>query len=118
MRGVNQAINLGIALESLYAPTKLSEGISFGVRTRAARFLGGSFEERNKTVKTLRDVYDLRSRAVHSGRFDADNNKKWRDYSKVSETLEEGQRLICRSLVKIIQENEPDWEKFDITDKS
>jgi Apea-like HEPN len=114
MRSVDKAIELGIALESLYAPTKLNEGIAFAVRTRAARFLGGSFEERQETVKTLRDVYDLRSRAVHSGRFDADNSKKWRDTEKISNVLEEGQKLVGRSLIKVVLEGEPDWEKFDI----
>lgn len=115
MRSVDKAIELGIALESLYAPAKLSEGIAFAVRTRAARFLGGSLEERRRTVTTLRDVYDLRSRAVHAGRFDAEGApKKWRDDALVRKVLEEGQRLVGRSLVKVIQEGEPNWEEFDL----
>lgn len=115
MRSVDKAIELGIALESLYAPTKLSEGIAFAVRTRAARFLGGTLEERHGTVKTLRDVYDLRSRAVHAGRFDSEGSpKKWRDDALVREVLEKGQRLVGRSLVKVIQEGEPNWEEFDL----
>jgi Apea-like HEPN len=113
---VNLAIELGIALESLYAPTKLSEGIAFAVRTRAARFLGGTSGERQQTIKTLREVYDLRSRAVHSGRFDADNKNKWRDESVVRKALQEGQQLVGRSLVKVIQQGEPNWEEFDISD--
>jgi hypothetical protein len=115
MRSVDKAIELGITLESLYAPAKLSEGIAFAVRTRAARFLGGSLEERRGTVTTLRDVYDLRSRAVHAGRFDAEGApKKWRDDAFVRKVLEEGQRLVGQSLVKVIQEGEPNWEEFDL----
>jgi Apea-like HEPN len=115
---VNMAIELGIALESLYAPTKLSEGIGFAVRTRAARFLGGSIEERKILVKTLRDVYDLRSRAVHSGRLDSgDNPKKWIDQTKVFKTLDERQNLVGKSLIKLIKDGEPDWEEFDISGK-
>lgn len=115
IRSIDKAIELGIALESLYAPAKLSEGIAFAVRTRAARFLAGSLEERRETVKILRDVYDLRSRAVHAGRFDAeDAAKKWRDDERVRKVLEQGQRLVGRSLVKIIQEGEPNWEEFDL----
>ena len=115
IRSVDKAIELGIALESLYAPAKLSEGIAFAVRTRAARFLGGSLEERRRTATTLRDVYDLRSRAVHAGRFDAeDAPKKWRDGDFVRKVLEEGQCLVGRSLVKVIQEGEPNWEEFDL----
>lgn len=113
MRSVDKAIELGIALESLYAPTKLSEGIAYAVRTRAARFLGGTFEERRSTVKLLTDVYDLRSRAVHTGRFDAES-KKWLDETRVRAVLESGQSLVGRSLVKAIQEGEPNWEEFDI----
>jgi len=117
LRSVDAAIELGIALESLYAPTKLTDGISYTVRTRAARFLGGSIEERQGTAKTLKDVYDLRSRAVHSGRFDSDqNSKKWKDDAVVRSVLESGQRIVGRSLVKVIHEGEPDWEAFDLGD--
>jgi hypothetical protein len=60
-------------------------------------------------------VYDLRSRAVHAGRFDAEGApKKWRDDALVRKVLENGQRLVGRSLVKVIQEGEPNWEEFDI----
>ena len=117
MRNVDKAIELGIALESLYAPAKLSDGIAFAVRTRAARFLGGSPDERRRTARTLRDVYDLRSRAVHAGRFDAvEASKKWRDEALVVQVLEEGQRVVGQSLVKVIQEGAPNWEEFDIGD--
>lgn len=117
IRSVDKAIELGIALESLYAPDKLSEGIAFAVRIRAARFLGGSLEERSRTGKTLRDVYELRSRAVHAGRFDAEGaSKKWRNDSLVREVLEQGQRLVARSLVKVVQEGEPNWAMFDLGD--
>jgi len=114
MRSVDTAIELGIAIESLYAPAKLYDGIASAIRTRAARFLGGSLEQRRGTFKALRDVYDLRSRAVHAGRFDAKGkHKNWRDDVLVRKVLEEGQRLIGRSLVKVIQEGEPNWEEFD-----
>jgi hypothetical protein len=116
IRSVDAAIELGIALESLFAPTKLSEGISYTVRTRAARFLGGSQSERHQISNTLKDAYDLRSRAVHSGRFDGDQApKKWKDESRVRSVLENGQRIVGRSLVKAILEGEPNWEEFDLT---
>lgn len=115
LRSVDTAIELGVALESLYAPSKLSEGIGFAVRTRAARFLGGSVDARHKTTATLKNVYDLRSRAVHAGRFDAEGApKKWRDPNLVMEVLQEGQRVVAQSLMKVIEEGEPAWENFDI----
>ncbi len=116
LRSVEKAIELGVALESLYAPAKLSEGIAFAVRTRAARFLGGPLDARRKTAATLKDVYDLRSRAVHAGRFDADDTEKWRDPNRVMEVLREGQSVVSQSLMKVIVEGEPAWEDFDISD--
>jgi hypothetical protein len=115
-RSVEKAIELGVALESLYAPAKLSEGITFAVRTRAARFLGGPSDARRKTAAILKDVYDLRSRAVHTGRVDTEEGpKKWRDPNAVLEVLQEGQHVVARSLMKVIEEGKPYWEDFDIT---
>lgn len=115
LRSVEKAIELGVALESLYAPAKLSEGIAFAVRMRAARFLGGPLDARRKTAAILKDVYDLRSRAVHAGRFDTEGGpKKWRDPNVVLEVLQEGQCVVARSLVKVIEEGEPAWADFDI----
>ncbi len=111
---VDAAIDLGIALESLFAPAKLSEGISFAVRTRAARFLGGSIATRNETSRALKDAYDLRSRAIHAGRFDADDTKKWRDHLRVQEALSASQSLVATAVLKMIREGEPDWDEFDL----
>jgi hypothetical protein len=99
----------------LYAPSKLSEGISFAVRTRAARFLGGSLEERKTTSQNVRDVYDLRSLAVHAGRFDTEHaSRKWRDEAKVRLALAQGQRLVAESLMRVIESGEPNWADLDI----
>ena len=112
---VGKAIELGTALESLYAPTKLSEGIANTICVRATRFLGGRVEERQKVVRLLKDVYDLGSLAVHAGRFDVEGkNNKWRDNTKVSEVLNAGQMLVAQSLIKMISKEEPKWEEFDI----
>ena len=46
IRSVDKAIELGVAIESLFSPAKLSEGIAFAVRTRAVRFLGGTLDAR------------------------------------------------------------------------
>jgi Apea-like HEPN len=102
IRSVDAAIELGVALESLYAPNKLSEGISYTIRTRAARFLESSLEGRKRISATIKDIYDLRSRAIHSGRFDGEgSSRKWQD-------------IVGKSLVKVIQEGEPTWEDFDL----
>jgi hypothetical protein len=111
---VTSAIELGIALESLFAPTKLSDGISYAIRTRAAKWLGGTLGQRNETMKTLKNVYDLRSLAIHAGRFDTDGaNKAWRDFEKVSLVLANGRRIVAESLVKVLCDGEPNWSDFD-----
>ncbi len=109
MRHVDKAIELGIAFESLFSPIKLTENITSTVCNRAEKFLGGTRKERRKINNTFRDIYDLRSRSVHTGRFDAGGSDKWSDYQKVCDVLEEGQRLVGRSLVKVILEGKPDW---------
>jgi Apea-like HEPN len=111
---VDAAIELGIALESLFAPTKLSEGIGFAVRNRAARFMGSDLEARKSTVRLVANLYDLRSRAVHTGRFDADGSKRWTEHGKCYDTLKEGQSLVGSAIVKMIQDGEPRWEEFDL----
>ncbi|WP_411726198.1 hypothetical protein [Methyloglobulus sp.] len=116
IRHVDKAIELGIAFESLYSPIKLTENITSTVCNRAEKFLGGTRKERRRINNTFRDIYDLRSRSVHTGRFDADGSDEWSDYQKVCNVLEEGQKLVGRSLVKVIFEGEPEWEKFDIMD--
>jgi hypothetical protein len=40
--------------------------------------------------------------------------KKWRDDVLVRKVLEDGQRLVGQSLVKVILNGEPNWEDFDI----
>jgi len=115
LRFVDQAIELGVALESLYAPVKLPKRIACTVSKRAAHFLGGPPDVRCETAAILRDVYDLRSRAVHAGRFDADGGPKmWSDPNHVMEVLREGQRVVAQSLMKVIEDGEPKWEDFDI----
>jgi hypothetical protein len=112
---VDSVIELGIALESLYAPQKIPEGIGFAIKSRAARFLGDTEAYRQEISDTLKKTYDLRSRAVHSGRFDSGQPPSWmKDLQKVNEIIEKGRNIVGKSLVKMIQFGEPNWEKFDI----
>lgn len=112
---VASAIELGIALESLFVPGKPPGGISYAIRTRAANWLGGSPEKCEQTMATLKDVYDLRSLAIHAGRFDTDGaNKAWRDFEKVSVVLSCGRRIVAESLLKVVVVGEPNWEDFDL----
>jgi Apea-like HEPN len=114
IRFVDAAIELGVALESFYVPSKSSDSLTHLVRTRAAKFLGGDTATRHKTADLLNDVYDLRSRAVHGGRFDADGKKTWKDDGKIYDVLERGRVLVRQSIQKAILEGEPKWKDLDL----
>ena len=111
---VTAAIEIGIALESLYVPSKLSEGIGYALRIRAARHTAGNSVARRATAKLVKDLYDLRSRAIHAGRFDADGKRKWLDSGVLQQVMEQGRRLVGQSLMKVILEGEPAWDEFDL----
>jgi hypothetical protein len=59
----DKAIDLGIALEAM-----LLHGIGRDELSYRAAFLGGSADERLGTFKLVRDAYQLRSSAVHTGK--------------------------------------------------
>ena len=109
--GVEAAIDLGIALESLYGPFSENASIGPELRRRVNQVLGGSSKERGRLGKKVTDAYDLRSRAVHAGRFDADatGQKSWADHSAVIAALEAGQTIVARSLEHFVMEGEPAW---------
>jgi Apea-like HEPN len=68
--GVDNAIDLGIALEAmlLHGIGKNDRGeLRSRLSIRGATFLGGEKPERLRILKLLKDAYDLRSMAVHSG---------------------------------------------------
>jgi hypothetical protein len=110
---VDSAIDLGIALESLYAPIKLDRKISLTIRERGAKWLGGRPEQCEQTKTVLKSVYELRSLASHAGRFDTQDAKtKWRDFQEVFDTLNKGMNIVAESLIKVVFEGEPNWEEL------
>jgi hypothetical protein len=110
-----RAIAIGVALEALFAPKKLTEGLSRTIRSRAARFLGTSNLERKDIFERVKDVYELRSRAVHSGSlFDEKGKAALRTLDQHVAVLEFGQEIVQRALAKLIRSGEPDWDDMDI----
>ena len=91
---VDAFIDLGIALESLYLDAGQEAELGFTLRLRAGWFLGNSVDERNSVMNEIRDIYGLRSRAVHRGQVPHNQ-----------ETLglkDRGVQLCLRSIVKKI----------------
>ena len=66
---VDAAIDLGIALESLYLSDMQDDRgeLSFRLRIRSARLLRVTEADRKQISDLMRDIYKLRSTAVHTG---------------------------------------------------
>ncbi|MGO9172974.1 MAG: hypothetical protein ACLP7P_13565 [Rhodomicrobium sp.] len=106
---VDAAIDLGISLESLYVGNKKDE-LSYRLRLRAARLLGNDKAHRKESFNLLKDVYDLRSKAVHTGDIDA----KPKGGRSVQETLQAGLSLAAETARRFIVDRKiPDWDDFD-----
>ena len=97
----DKLIEARIALEALYLPDSGPE-LRFRLATRGAWDLGADFEERRKNYRTLRDVYDLASNAVHRGEVE--------DTSENRDVLKDAQDLCRKGILKRLHETEtPDW---------
>ena len=110
----DQAIELGIALESLLL-TELEPQtpLSFQLRLRGALLHGGTGSERVNTYDLLNDIYDMRSKAAHGGQL------KVREKFRSGETIPTKDRLrqgmeLCACLIRALAENKkrPNWKSL------
>ena len=102
------AIDLGIAFEALllHDLNNSERGeLSFRLSLRGAWLLGRDEIERRDVKRVLRDIYDLRSRAVHSGMVER-TGKNWH-------TISRG-RDLCRQLIlrTIDAKANVDWNRL------
>ena len=102
---VDKFIDLGIALESLYLNGGNTAELRFRLALHAAWHLGASGPERSQLMREFRAIYDLRSRAVHTGSVD--------DTQTTRETLAGAQECCRRAIIKFITDGEfPDWDRL------
>src|SRR5262249_15576643 len=88
----DRAIDLGIALESLLLHDIDHHGeLSFRLSLRGAWLIGSSSAERLEIQRSLKKLYELRSRAVHLGFV------KWNASTRA--TIDEA-TAICRTLIR------------------
>ena len=96
-------IELRIALESLYLKDFANEHsgeMRFRLPLFGAWHLGKDLDERRSMRKTLRDAYDVASKAVHAGEIPAGR----------ASGLYEAQNLCRRGILKLLHEGPPaDW---------
>ena len=100
----NKVIDLGIALEALYLPDGSSGEITFKLSLRASRFLGTDIRTRKSLMDKFRDIYDCRSKVVHTGKMP----------HKDMENLVLEMQDLCRcTILKILDEGKfPDWDSL------
>ena len=103
---IDQIVDLGISLESLYVPDSQGES-RFRLASHAAWHLGKTKTERQKLWKEFRDIYDARSQVVHTGRMRSKFAKPSFDVPKfVSRT----QELCWQGITSVIGAGKiPDW---------
>ena len=108
---LDQIIDLGIALESLYVPDSQGES-GFRLAHHAAWHLGKDKAERRGLVKEFRQIYAARSDVVHTGRLRGDRAKPAFDESKF---VSRAQELCWQGITSVIEAGEiPDWSDLAI----
>ncbi len=101
----DKLIDLRIALEALYLEGEAGE-IRFRLATYGAWHLGTDAAKRGKYHKTLRDAYDLSSKAVHAGAVE--------DTPENQEKLTAAQDLCRQGILKRLSEEppKPKWNEL------
>lgn len=101
---VDKFIDLGISLEILYLDG-IRDELKFRLALNAAWHLGGDVPSRESLMRDFRKVYDLRSKAVHTGSVE--------NTDQVRAVLMRAQEYCRWAIVSIISEGRfPDWNKL------
>jgi hypothetical protein len=106
-RDEERAIELGIALEALLmkGDSTANQEIRFKVGLRAAWLAGNAVDERADIFTKVRKLYDLRSKAAHSGQLATVDDPLEREIQ-----LSEGTELVARLVKTILDRGRwPEW---------
>ena len=110
---VDKIIDLGIALEALYVPDGGSGEIRFKLAVHAAWHLGKNKEDRRKLMKEFKEIYDWRSKVVHTGKLPNKTKKTPFTYEEVQQFIERAQDLCRESILKIMEDRKfPNWNNL------
>ena len=99
---VDRIIDLNIAFESLYLDgiSKLSHYLS----NRASEYLAESQSEQEELKEMFKEIYGLRSKAVHKGTLGTKDIEIGEESVTPSEFIKRTQDLCCRSILKILKD--------------
>lgn len=107
--GVDLAVDLRIALESLFLDKGNNMELSFRLALRAAWYLGANRDERTRIFEAVREAYSIGSKAIHTGK----------GYDDVIPAKLAMAQDICRmSILRRISEGgkPPNWEEVVLGD--
>jgi len=104
---VQRAIELRVALESLFLGMRNEGELSYRLAMRGAFAIGTGYAERKRIFVTLRDAYAAGSEAVHNGRFSKKTLSR-----NVGEILREAAEIVRRAITKRLDQPEPDYEEL------
>lgn len=101
---VQQAIDLGVALEAVLTPSENTDQLSFQFRLLGALLVGDTNEERLQAYDIFKSFYTLRSKAVHNGELPA-KSIQISGMGKLTprEVLIEATRLGRLAVIKLIE---------------
>lgn len=108
---VDKAIDLGVALESLYLGDRDEKSeVAYTFRLRAAWHMGVDFEDRKKMLSTFKEIYNVRSRAVHRGELPTAISVPEDGKVPITKFLDSTDALCAAAIRKIIRAGAfPSW---------
>ena len=94
-----------IALEALLLPDDSRGDLSYRFRMHGAHYLSDSQNQRAATATELRDLYKMRSRLVHGGRYP--------EQAEMITMRDSAQELARRGLLRAVHEGFPTSETYE-----
>ena len=110
----DKAVELSIALETLLGDGGNNE-MTHKIKTRCARFLGGSNDERRVIHDLVSKTYDIRSKLIHNGQ-DVSKSQQIAGAKVSPQSVIDQTAKVCADVIKKVLElgEIPDWTVFDI----
>ena len=107
----DKMIDLGVAFESLYVPDSMSES-TFKLGVRAAWHLEEEPSNRKALKKTFGQIYNWRSKAVHTGKLPWKSKNTPFTQEEIDAFIEEAQNYCRDSILKILKIGKfpTDWD--------
>ena len=108
---IDKIIDLGIALEALYVTSHRKIGKR--LRDRASWYLGKDNEDQAKLNKEFKEIYEWRSKAVHTGELPNKTEKIPFTTDEIRNFIDRTQNLCRKSIKKILDDGKfPDWNSL------